>query len=169
MHFYACIIEKAVIFQEKTKILAEAVGGRLPFEGDVSQQIGDWFRDFATNNRYAGLDNPTLFTSDGQFIGPEIRLVILGNGRHDRDEWSEHVCSVESAAQTDFDNRDLNLTAGKINHSHHGDKFEKRQYDVGCGGLPPYLVGKRDHVTLGDLLVTDANAFGKRNQMRRGI
>ena len=35
--------------------------------------------------------------------------------------------------------------------------------------LGPYLVGKRDHVTLGDLLVTDANAFGKRNQMRRVI
>ena len=105
-------------------------------------------------------DDSTLFTSDRQLVGTEISLVIFGNRRNDRDQRRDQIGRVKPAAQTDFDDSDIDVAPGKIDKRHDRDEFKKSQRYVGCGRALPDLVSEPDDFVLGDLLIANANPLG---------
>ena len=111
MLFYACIIEESVIFQGKFEIVpSEYAGARRPAAWRNNSR-GNFHG--AADHRHFRLDDAALFARDGDIVRTEIRLVILGDRRDRRDDRRDHVGGVETAAQTDFDDRHFGAAYGQ--------------------------------------------------------
>ncbi len=87
--------------------------------------------------------------------------MVFGNCRNDGDQRRNQISCVKPAAQTDFDNSDIDVAPGKIDKRHDRDEFKKSQRYVGCGRALPDLIGEPDDVVLADLLIADADPLCK--------
>ena len=115
------------------------------------------------------LEDAGLFRRDMGQSGAKLGRVVeadAGDGGH---VWTNHVCAVQPAAKTGFDDRDVDLMIGKILKRDCGQHVEigRRGLDPGDRGLhQPNQAGEtslRDHFAIND------NSFPNINQMGAGV
>ena len=111
-------------------------------------------------------ENAGLLAADGVDVVAEPVLVVQIDGRHDRRVRIDDVHRIEPAAESDFENRDVEFTLRKNPQCGQRAELEVGERDVAARGFDA-LEGI-DQCSVVDVAAQHANALVVAQQMRRG-
>ena len=150
-------------------------GAGLEFGRDFSEDlIGDGVLG-EEDGGSAGAKDAGFFAGDlGEGVAQPLLVVEVDVG-DDGDEGRDDIGGVETAAESDLKDGDVDVLGGEVVESHGGYGFEEAGHlrertggdELGGGGLDASVDG--GEIGVGDGCAVDANAFVDADEMGRGV
>src|SRR5918999_3625726 len=95
--------------------------------------------------------------------------MIFCNGRNQSNYGLDKIGGIEAPSESHLNNADLDLLARKVKECDNGYELKKSQRNAGVRNALIDLARQPNDFLGRDFLVADADAFGKRHKMRRGV
>ena len=103
---------------------------RPPPPTDRADHLPRLVERHAADHRDPPLDDARLLPGDGRQGVAQLPLVIEADAGDDRDQRAADVRGVQPAAQSHFQNGDVGLLAGEVEHRGRGEDLEKGRPDL---------------------------------------